>query len=907
MRITSSVHGGLRRHLLAVLVPLVLLAPAVAFSADSVVATVPVGANPVAISVDPVTHHAFVANYYGDSVSVIDGVSDAVDATVRMPTGGSIAVPISVVTDALNGRTYVGNFWSNFVSAIDGSDFSVVGTIAAPPSHASGVRALALDPSGAVPKVYAAVYGIDTVSVIDCSANAIVSNIPVGDAPRALAVFASASRRRVFVANRYSNDVTVIDGDTDLVVASVPVGAAPKVVAVDPDRGFAYVSSPTSDTVTVIDDSDHATATVVVGDNPIGIGVDAARRRAFVANYYGNSVSVIDADTLSVVATVPTGAQPYAVAIDESAGKAFVSCYGAGSVTVIDAALSAVTVPVGTRPYALAVDEGLAVHKTFVGNWGSNSVSVIDPATSGSSPVTVTIDPMSGDTTASLSPSIGGLAASLRSPYGSAVVAVFYRLDGETVWRRAAIVERGGTSSVRWEIASLGPLAEGAHSLEVAEMDQAMAVASSSDQGAAGTSAALGSPAVYAFTVSTAPPQPPVTTLEILPASPDGENGWYRGSPLITLAADRPVPTYYAWDDGPMTLYSGPFSAPTGARVLSYRSGDDRSGVEETKTCSLLVDPVIPYGPVISDVTHAAGAWEDTGAVVVGLSGAGDADSGLAGFSAVWSSSPAAVPDGSVTISPLASSLASELPEGAWYVAVRAKDAAGNLGDVVRRGPYLVDLTPPETSDDALETYRDSAVVHLSAADPLSGVAATAFSLDGSEWTTGTAVSAGLGTHTLRYRSTDAAGNGEPEHSVTFSVLARYEQNDPLIVRIRRWSTILGEEYSGGSCIRTNKRGARIQAAFVGTRASWISPTGPAFGVARVVVDGSAELVDLRSPTSGSNVWTCSGLPFGEHTLTIEWTGLCGTHAWIGFDALDVDGVLVRPPAPYLQYAPCPG
>ncbi len=187
-------------------------------------------------------------------------------------------------------------------------------------------------------------------------------------------------------------------------------------IAVDPNRGFAYVTSPASDTVTVIDDSDQVTATIPVGDNPIGVAVDPAGRRVFVANYASNSVSVIDADTLSVVATVATGVQPMAVAVDRSSRKAYVSCYGSSSVTMIDSSLVATSIATGYRPYALGIDEALASHQVYSANWGANNVTVIDPPGGDAGPVTVTIDPMSGDTTSSTSPAFSGTASSSRAP-----------------------------------------------------------------------------------------------------------------------------------------------------------------------------------------------------------------------------------------------------------------------------------------------------------------------------------------------------------------------------------------------------------------------------------------------------------------------------------------------------------
>ena len=484
----------------------IILSVGTAFAADVPVATVPVGTSPAVVAVNPLTHNVFVGNYYSDSVSVIDGVTRSSVATIAMPTAGSIAVPIAAVVDVLSGKTYVGNFWSNYVSVIDGSTLGIVATISPPASHGSGVRALAADPSGTTPKVYAAVFGKNVVSVIDGSTDAVIKNISVGNSPRAIAVFASGSHRRVYVANRYSNDVSIIDGNTDSVIATVPTGASPKVIGIDPDRGFAYVTSTASDTVTVIDDNDQVTATIPVGDNPIGVGVDPAGRRVIVANYASNTVSVIDADTLSVVATVATGVQPMAIAVDRSSRKVYVSCYGSSEVTMIDSALVATSIATGYRPYALGIDEALASHQIYSANWGANNVTVIDPLGGTAGPVSVTVDSMSGNTTSSTSPIYSGTASSSRTPLHSNIVAVYYRIDSDPAWHRAQIVAGAGTPSVSWRAEPNGSLSEATHTIVVAAMDQALVVSSSSDQGAGGDSAALGGGASYKFTVAAAPP-----------------------------------------------------------------------------------------------------------------------------------------------------------------------------------------------------------------------------------------------------------------------------------------------------------------------------------------------------------------------------------------------------------------
>ncbi|MDP2182814.1 MAG: hypothetical protein Q8K99_09655 [Actinomycetota bacterium] len=507
-----------RSATLAAFVAVILLSlVGIGYPSDIPIATIPVGDAPVAIAVNPVSHAVYVANYYGNTVSVIDGVSDSVVATATMPE--SFSVPISIVVDSLQSpaKAFVANFWAACVAVIDesapGAPPVAVDTGAV---HASGPRALAIDPTLSPPKVYAANYGSGTIAVINATTNAVVGHIAVGTAPRALGMFSSASRHRLYAADASANTVTVIDPTTDTVITTIGVGAAPKSIAVDPATGYAYVSNETGDSVTVIDDTDAVAATIPVGDRPVGIAVDSANRRVFVANFYSGTVSVIDADTNTVTATIPVGTNPYAVAFDASDGKAFVTNYGSANVTVISNTLATTTVATGVRPYAVAVNEGISPHKTYVGNWTGDSVTVIDEpapvalgfvtpsvAHAAAPPaVAVAVEPLPGDATTSTQPVIEGTAEDLRSPYVSNIVGVYYRLDNDVAWQRAEIVEGLGSPSVRWRVASPVVLEYGTHKVHVAALDQAAAVSATSEFGSGFAGQAFGGSATYGFTVT---------------------------------------------------------------------------------------------------------------------------------------------------------------------------------------------------------------------------------------------------------------------------------------------------------------------------------------------------------------------------------------------------------------------
>jgi hypothetical protein len=95
-------------------------------------------------------------------------------------------------------------------------------------------------------------------------------------------------------------------------------------------------------------------------------------------------------------------------------------------------------------------------------------------------------------------------------------------------------------------------------------------------------------------------------------------------------------------------------------------------------------------------------------------------------------------------------------------------DSAGHVGESIRA--LWIDTEAPVTTATIVHGPGTATVI-FAATDNLSGVARTEYSLDGITWTTGTSVSVGVGTHIVRYRSIDVAGNVEATKSVTVVVL----------------------------------------------------------------------------------------------------------------------------------------
>ncbi|MFI5874298.1 OmpL47-type beta-barrel domain-containing protein [Streptomyces sp. NPDC051445] len=127
---------------------------------------------------------------------------------------------------------------------------------------------------------------------------------------------------------------------------------------------------------------------------------------------------------------------------------------------------------------------------------------------------------------------------------------------------------------------------------------------------------------------------------------------------------------------------------------------------------------------------------------------------------------------------------------GSHRIRYRAFDRAGNVSAEQTAAFTVVappsdDTTPPDTSGTVAGernpdgTYIDMATVTVSASDTGSGVNTVEYALGSGAWQPYTApvMVHQVGTHTVRYRATDRAGNMSAEKSVGFTVVAAAPQD----------------------------------------------------------------------------------------------------------------------------------
>jgi hypothetical protein len=131
------------------------------------------------------------------------------------------------------------------------------------------------------------------------------------------------------------------------------------------------------------------------------------------------------------------------------------------------------------------------------------------------------------------------------------------------------------------------------------------------------------------------------------------------------------------------------------------------------------------------------------------------------------------------------------------------------------------------------------------------------------------------------------------------ATLTRYEQNASQLTYSGTWTVGSATAASSGSYRYANSSGKSVTAAFKGTYLAWIATKGPAYGIARVTVDGGSPVtVDLYSSSAAyqQKAWETVTLDAGFHTVKIEWTGTmngAATGTAIDVDAFDVAGTLV--------------
>ncbi|HET7768529.1 MAG TPA: beta-propeller fold lactonase family protein, partial [Chloroflexota bacterium] len=207
--------------------------------------TIPSPNGPVAVAFNASTGLVYLSSFSEHQLVVIDvsGATPAIVRVIPMPNN-----PVGVAINPTTNRIYVASLSGDSVTVVDGQTHTVIATVAT----GDGAVGVAVNPT--TNRVFVANGNASTVSVIDGATNQVIATVPVGPNPTGIAV--NANFNHIFVTNRDADTVEVLDGASPSfgVYARLSVGAKPFNLAVNPTTNRVYVANNAGASVTVIQD-----------------------------------------------------------------------------------------------------------------------------------------------------------------------------------------------------------------------------------------------------------------------------------------------------------------------------------------------------------------------------------------------------------------------------------------------------------------------------------------------------------------------------------------------------------------------------------------------------------------------------------------------------------------------------
>jgi YVTN family beta-propeller protein len=291
-----------------------------------VIATVPVGAFPGGVAVNPAGTLVYVANQDDGTVSVIRTSDNTV-------VGGPIPVgvqPWGVAVSADNSLVYVG-LGNGAVAVIEANNGNHVSQIPNVGGLLNGILA-----------VGSRLYVSDATAgqVVVLQGTSVIARIDIGSPPNSLpmGLVANLTGTRVYVVDLFLDPMTL---DSVLEISAIdttsnPISlagtitvdpstmATPGGIALSPDGSKLYLTSDAIDRLHIVTLSNGNVVSVRTGDSPVGVATDPDGR-VYVGNAGAGTVSVFDptfnpATGLPAPKTVRVGATPFVFGAFTTAG-----------------------------------------------------------------------------------------------------------------------------------------------------------------------------------------------------------------------------------------------------------------------------------------------------------------------------------------------------------------------------------------------------------------------------------------------------------------------------------------------------------------------------------------------------------------------------------------------------------
>ncbi len=310
----------------AVMISIVLVGATFAWATPAVAATISVGTQPYGAGVNPTTNKIYVSNYGGNSVSVINGVTDTKIKDITVGTN-----PYGVGVNPNTNKIYVANFSDDKVTVINGATDTKIKDITV------GTNPYGVGVNPNTNKIYVANQGSGTVSVINGTTDTVTGS-PITVSSQPVAVGVNTTTNKIYVTNGGSGHVSVINGGTDAWIKDITVGTHPYDIGVNPTTNKIYVANYDSGNVSVINGGTDAVtgSPITVGTEPLGVGVNPTTNRIYVTSAAGNNLSMINGQMDAVIGfPVTVGMRPAGVGVNAGTNKIYVANYNGANVSVV--------------------------------------------------------------------------------------------------------------------------------------------------------------------------------------------------------------------------------------------------------------------------------------------------------------------------------------------------------------------------------------------------------------------------------------------------------------------------------------------------------------------------------------------------------------------------------------------
>ena len=297
---------------------------------------------------DP-TGRIFVTNEKGDSISVINGSSLDVEATINV---GDRPRGIGLSPDG--NELYIAVSEENKIKVVDPKSLKILREFEA----GSDPETFAVHPNG---NIYISNEDEAKATVFDPKTGKQLAEIRVGLEPEGVAI--SPDGKRVIITSESTNMLHVIKASENTIENNILVGSRPRAATFTQSGDIAYATAEISGEVVKVDiNNGKILKTGSTGDSkskPKDVLLSKDEKVIYVAGGRANEVIVMNANTLEIIKSIPVGKRVWGLAISKD-GKLVFSTNGvSGTVSVIDTDKNVVTktIEVGKFPWGVVIND----------------------------------------------------------------------------------------------------------------------------------------------------------------------------------------------------------------------------------------------------------------------------------------------------------------------------------------------------------------------------------------------------------------------------------------------------------------------------------------------------------------------------------------------------------------------